>query len=63
MFQAAGAPLDQARVRVLNMRAATAEQIVAGLDGADIATPDAEPPAQPGAQPAADARADVELVR
>ena len=35
MFSAAGAPLDESRVRVLNMRAATAEQIVAGLDGAD----------------------------
>ena len=46
MFSAAGAPLDPARVRVLNMRAATAEQIVAGLDGADVATPDAETTAQ-----------------
>ena len=50
MFSAAGAPLDEAKVRVLNMRANTAEQIVAGLDGADIATPDAEPGAEPAAE-------------
>ena len=43
LFSAAGAPLDESRVRVLNMRAATAEQIVAALDGAELATPDAEP--------------------
>ena len=43
LFSAAGAPLDDAKVRVLNMRAATAEQIVAALDGAELATPDAEP--------------------
>ena len=67
MFSAAGATLDESRVRVLNMRAATAEQIIAGLDGAELATPDAEPGAQPGAQPGAEARAeagaDGELVR
>ena len=43
LFSAAGAPLDESTVRVLNMRAATAEQIVAGLDGAALDTPDAEP--------------------
>ena len=47
MFSAAGAPLDESKVRVLNMRAATAEQIVAALDGAELATPDAEPAPTP----------------
>jgi hypothetical protein len=49
------------------MRAATAEQIVAGLDGADVSTPDAEPGAQPGPESgtvlAATARAGTEPVR
>jgi hypothetical protein len=47
MFDAAGAPLDEARVRVLNMRAATAAEIVAALDGAPLETPDAEPAGEP----------------
>ena len=54
MFSAAGAPLDDSKVRVLNMRAATAEQIIAGLDGAELDTPDAEPAGAPAATPAPD---------
>jgi hypothetical protein len=53
MFSAAGAPLDESRVRVLNMRAATAEAITAALNGAPLDTPDAEPEAQPAIQPGA----------
>ena len=54
MFSAAGVPLDESKVRVLNMRAATAEQIIAGLDGAELDTPDAEPAGAPAATPAPD---------
>ena len=49
MFDAAGAPLDESRLRVLNMRAATAPEIVAALNGAPLQTPDAEPAAEPTA--------------
>ena len=55
MFSAAGAPLDESRVRVLNMRAATAEAITAALDGAPLETPDAEPDGDAEARPAAGA--------
>jgi len=39
LFSAAGAPLDEARVRFLNMRAQTAEEIVAALGGGDPGAP------------------------
>ena len=42
MFSAAGATLDEARVRFLNMRAQTAEEIVAALKPAPPA-PEPEP--------------------
>lgn len=51
MFSAAGAPLDESRVRFLNMRAATAADITAALNGAPLETPDAEP--EPAATPEA----------
>ena len=63
MFSAAGAPLDESKVRVLNMRAATAEQIVAALDGAELATPDAEPAAAGAGRHAPRAEPTAEPVR
>jgi hypothetical protein len=43
MFTAAGATLDESKVRFLNMRAQTAEEIVAALKGDGAAAPQPEP--------------------